>query len=261
MQGEVGALEAMIELPKAFLYEIFSGIQGEGIYVGERELFVRFCDCNLRCPYCDTKFALERASACLVERRAGEREFYLYPNPISPQELLDLISPLLENKRIHHSLFLTGGEPLLWCDFLAIFLPQVRYLNLPVTLETNGTLPRELEKLIRWIDIISMDYKLPSTMEGKDYSQAHREFLRISKQREVMIKFVITSQVELKELEEALSNLREEGDFPIILQPVSPIDDILPPPEPKLLKMQELAKGIFSVVKVLPQMHKIMGAK
>ncbi|MBC7330421.1 7-carboxy-7-deazaguanine synthase QueE [bacterium] len=251
----------MFELPKAFLYEIFSGIQGEGLYVGERELFIRFCGCNLRCPYCDTKFALENAPTCLVERRAGEREFDPFPNPLSPKELLNLIAPLLENKRIHHSLFLTGGEPLIWGDFLAIFLPQARYLNLPISLETNGTLPSELEKIIRWIDIISMDYKLLSTMEGKDYSQAHKEFLRISKQKEVVIKFVITSQVELKELEEALLSLREEGDFPIILQPVSPIDDIFPPPEPKLLKMQELARGIFSVVKVLPQMHKIMGTR
>ena len=257
----MGALKALIELPKAYIYEVFSGIQGEGLYVGERELFIRFCACNLNCPYCDTKFAWKNVPACLVEKKAGERDFYPYPNPLSPQELLNLISPLLENKKMYHSIFLTGGEPLLHSDFLAVFLPQARYINLPITLETNGTLPRELEKIIRWIDIISMDYKLPSTMEGKDYSQAHKEFLRISKQKEVMIKFVITSQVELKELESVLLNLREEGDFPIILQPVSSIEAISPPLEPKLLKMQELAKGIFSIVKVLPQMHKVMGAK
>jgi organic radical activating enzyme len=257
----MGTLKPSSELPKAYIYEIFSGIQGEGLYVGERELFIRFCGCNLECPYCDTKFALKNVPACLVEKKEGEREFYPYPNPISPEELLNLIFPLLEKKRIYHSISLTGGEPLLWSDFLALFLPQARYFNLPITLETNGTLPRELEKIIKWIDIISMDYKLPSTVQGRDYSQAHREFLLLSKGKEVMIKILITSQVGIEELKAALLSVREEGDFPIIIQPVSPIENIKPPPETTLLKMQELTKEIFSRVRVLPQMHKIIGTK
>ena len=36
--------------------EIFSSIQGEGPYVGEKHVFVRFCKCNLACKYCDTDF-------------------------------------------------------------------------------------------------------------------------------------------------------------------------------------------------------------
>ncbi|MGC9003381.1 MAG: 7-carboxy-7-deazaguanine synthase QueE [bacterium] len=251
----------MAEIPSAFIYEIFSGIQGEGFYVGERELFIRFCSCNLDCPYCDTKFALKNSPFCLLERKAGERDFSPYPNPIPANELLNLIAPLLEKRHIYHSLFLTGGEPLIWSDFLATFLPQARYLNLPICLETNGTLPNELERIINWIDIISMDYKLPSTMGGKDYSQLHKEFIRLGKEKEMFVKLVITSQVGIAELERALLFIREEGDFPIVLQPVSPIDGIEPPSETVLLKMQELAKDIFPRVKVLPQMHKIMGAK
>ncbi|MBN1405468.1 MAG: 7-carboxy-7-deazaguanine synthase QueE, partial [Candidatus Omnitrophica bacterium] len=39
----------------ANVLEIFSSIQGEGIYVGERQIFIRFAGCNLNCVYCDTK--------------------------------------------------------------------------------------------------------------------------------------------------------------------------------------------------------------
>lgn len=227
--------------------------------MGEREVFIRFCGCNISCPYCDTEFALKRVSTCLVEKEAGIREFDVRPNPIGPEELVKLLAPLLKNQKIHHSLFLTGGEPLIWGQFLAHFLPQARRVfNLPITLETNGTLPSELARVLPWIDIISMDYKLPSTMGGANYADAHKEFLLLAKSKDVFLKFVLTASVGLEELREAFAMVHKLGDFPIVLQPVTPVENIQPPSEVLLLKMQEIGKEFFSRVKVLPQMHKLM---
>ena len=41
---------------EAKINEIFSSIQGEGPVVGYKQLFIRFCGCNLNCDYCDTEF-------------------------------------------------------------------------------------------------------------------------------------------------------------------------------------------------------------
>ncbi|MDX9694125.1 MAG: 7-carboxy-7-deazaguanine synthase QueE, partial [Methanothermobacter sp.] len=39
---------------RAPIMEVFSSIQGEGLLVGCRQIFIRFAGCNLNCKYCDT---------------------------------------------------------------------------------------------------------------------------------------------------------------------------------------------------------------
>ena len=64
----------------ANLIEIFSSVQGEGKYVGCRQIFIRSAECNLNCAYCDTNF--KRAAFCNVETFAGiitRKIFYYKP--------------------------------------------------------------------------------------------------------------------------------------------------------------------------------------
>ena len=89
---------------KAKINEIFDSIQGEGPFIGYRQIFVRFCGCNLLCDYCDTEFD------------KGE--------DLSPNELLEKIKRFdLNNVQ---SISLTGGEPLLHYEFLKEFLPKLK---------------------------------------------------------------------------------------------------------------------------------------
>ena len=39
--------------------EIFYSIQGEGKWIGLPNIFIRVSGCNLRCSYCDTKYAYD----------------------------------------------------------------------------------------------------------------------------------------------------------------------------------------------------------
>ena len=93
--------------------ELFSSIQGEGMMVGLRQVFLRFHGCNLSCDYCDTVTPAPPAT-CQLEGTPGRRDFHPAHNPVT----LDRIVAVLEGWQrgwpgLHHSLSLTGGEPLL----------------------------------------------------------------------------------------------------------------------------------------------------
>ena len=77
-----------------------------------------------------------------------------------------------------HSISLTGGEPLIWADFLKEFMPRVK---VKYYLETNATIADNLEKIIQNVDIISADIKLPSCSGILDSFERHRKFFETIK--------------------------------------------------------------------------------
>ena len=56
--------------------EIFTSIQGEGPFVGYKQLFIRLCGCNLNCKYCDTDFSSENAKNYTLEELLAISEKY-----------------------------------------------------------------------------------------------------------------------------------------------------------------------------------------
>jgi 7-carboxy-7-deazaguanine synthase len=240
------------------IIEIFSSLQGEGPYIGVRQIFVRFANCNLNCRYCDTP--TKPVDFCKSEIAGGMGEFSKIKNPLSPVQLAEEISRL--NIFPHHSLSLTGGEPLLQADFIFEFLEKFK--NLKIYLETNGTLVRELKKVIKKIDIISMDIKLESSTGIKTFWEKHAEFLKtaIDFDKEVFVKAVISSNVTPDEIAKIADfMLIFDRQIPLILQSVDSKDKKSVPDIKKLLSIQEVLLKVLPDVRIIPQVHKILGLK
>ena len=222
---------------KARIAEIFESVQGEGLYLGEKQIFVRFFNCNLSCIYCDTKLD-----------RFTEYE---------PGELFEEIK-LYHDK--YHSISFTGGEPLLYLDFLKEILKLTSACGHKHYLETNGTLFSELEQLIDRIDIIAMDLKFPSSSGMGNLWHLHRKFLKIAARKEVFLKAIISQATYEDDLREALVLIKEISPSSVlVLQPNSYENQIVL--HEKLLNFKEIASKEGVTVCVIPQIHKIMGLK
>lgn len=245
------------------LAEVFSSIQGEGILIGKRQIFVRTYGCNLRCTYCDSPETLKESGVpanCRVEEPPGSWEFRRIGSLVSAESLTQIVSGYLSEP--HHSLSITGGEPLLHSRFLAEWLPEVRALGLSTFLETNGMLPDHLERVLPCLDVISMDLKSPSAtgLPHERTWEAHRRFLEIGSAKSIYGKFVVTPKTSDEELDRAASLIRAvSADIPLILQPVTPFGfETEPTPPARMIQLHARASRVLSDVRVIPQAHKMM---
>ena len=224
-------------MTKARIAEVFDSVQGEGIYLGEKQIFVRFFGCNLNCVYCDTK--LDR--------------FMEY----EPHELVEEIK-LYRDK--YHSISFTGGEPLLCKDFLKEVLKLTAKFGHKHYLETNGTLVPELEELIGDIDFVAMDLKFPSSSGMGNLWDTHKKFLEIASQKEVFLKAIICEGTKEDDLREAIKLIKEISPSSVlVLQPNSHEDQIFL--QGKLSKYKEICREASVIACVIPQIHKITGIR
>ena len=185
---------------KAPIIEIFSSFQGEGLLIGERQIFVRFAGCNLNCNYCDTNNSKSSKSG----------------TPMTPQEVSEEIQKLLTPDC--KAISFTGGEPSLYPEFID---EVSKNFDLDVMLETNGTLPNNIDSIKR-LDMVSLDIKLPEHFDGEFDEN------------------IFLNEINLK----------------IIIQPSSPLGewkDI----NFKLFEFSEVVGQYFDV-STIPQIHKIL---
>jgi len=222
---------------KGKINEIFESIQGEGICLGQKQIFVRFSGCNISCKFCDTKHS----------------HFEAY----EPDELLEKIRKYGKN---YHSVSFTGGEPLLQKDFLKHILELTKKEGLRTYLETNGTLPEALEEVIENVDIVAMDLKLPTSTGAGDFWEQHRRFLKIANRKKVFLKAVICRSTSEEDVLKSLKLLKEVNkDLPLVLQPDSSENagDL----DEKIDKFMQLCLKENIKPWVIPQMHKKLGAR
>ena len=108
--------------------EIFYSLQGEGYHVGTAATFVRFCGCNLHCPFCDTQHeeGSEMSDVEIVEAVAA-----------NPARLV----------------VITGGEPSL--QLTRNLVNALHDVDKMVAVETNGT--HRLPGNVDWITLSPKD--------------------------------------------------------------------------------------------------------
>ena len=248
-------------MKSARIEEIFSSIQGEGPWIGERHIFIRFKGCDIRCRYCDTPAAGEGEGppagegVCRAQRSAVSLEYEQVSDVFSRQRLSDFCSRLIISGPSRPTLSLTGGEPLLHHEFLSTWLPEVGN-TYRIYLETNGIQHRAMDGLRELVDVVSMDFKLPSATGLQPFWEEHKKFLSAARGTALFVKAVVTADTAREDiLTSATIIAGYDASVPLIIQPAGGRFA----PEPALLiDFQNAALGIIRNVRVIPQVHKIL---
>jgi 7-carboxy-7-deazaguanine synthase len=222
---------------KAKISEVFESIQGEGIYMGERHVFVRFFGCNLNCRYCDTKLLR------YTEYESGA-----------------LLDEVKRYQRVSGIISYTGGEPLLQKDFLKEMMILAHKNNFRNYLETNGTLPEALADVIDHVNVIAMDVKLPSSTGMQPLWDQHLRFLKIAHKKDVFLKTIVCESTTDADIH-ALICMIESSNLavPVVLQPDSSADTAALKPKVEKYVAWCTSEGIATCY--IPQMHKLLGVK
>lgn len=142
--------------------EIFYSIQGEGKWTGLPNIFIRTTGCNLRCSFCDTKYAYENGEELTTEQ----------------------IKNKIKKHKCNH-ICITGGEPLLQKD-ITYLINELLKESYTIEIETNGSINikpiTEKEKLM-----ISCDIKCPSSEMHKEMVFGNIQML----EKKDQLKFII----------------------------------------------------------------------
>lgn len=198
--------------------EIFYSIQGEGTYIGIPMVFVRFTGCNLRCTWCDTKYAWEEGKEMSMDEIINEIKKY-------------------ETKWV----CITGGEPLLQKDIYK-FIDRLLNMEYNVLLETNGSI--SIENLPCEDNlIVDMDIKTPSSNMTQLMDLSNLEMLG----KKDTVKFVIANDEDYEFMKSFIKN--HEINAEVIVQPEG---------NKNLKQLVEKVLGDHLNVRVLPQLHKII---
>jgi len=126
--------------------EIFTSIQGEGIWAGTPSTFVRVSGCNLRCRWCDTPYASWNPEGDMV--------------PVSA------ITESVTTAGVEH-VVLTGGEPMLFGP-IAELAKKLKENGHTITIETAGTIFRKVE-----CDLMSISPKLANSTPENEWTSRH----------------------------------------------------------------------------------------
>jgi organic radical activating enzyme len=234
------------------LSEIFTSIEGEGIFFGTKTLFVRMAGCHLKCHWCDTSYALPLDSGSRytiddAKKLIGEQ---LQPNT--------------------YKVNFTGGEPLIQYEAvieLAKFVKEEQRLK--TYLESACFDSNRYVKILPFIDICKVEFKMSDSevIDLRHYDNLIRNELEcleaaIANHKLTYIKVVVSNSTDLCEFKGLVQNIFQHVKIAniagFIIQPSYGINE---PTIERLFEFYDAVYPLYQEVRIIPQLHKIIGAR
>jgi organic radical activating enzyme len=235
-----------------WISEIFTSIEGEGYLVGTKTLFVRLAGCHLKCYWCDTKYALPLNSG------------KIYTSENLKKEILKSFKPYT------YKVNFTGGEPLLQYEGVLELLKFTKEeLKVKTYLESSCYDSNRFNILLPYLDICKIEFKLKDSKVTEESKYAEllaneTECLRsaVRNSKNTFVKVVVTENTDHSDFTTLVEKIFDEVSHVdiagFIIQPVSHINE---PTVERLLNFYDTVSQFYKDVRVIPQIHKIIGAR
>lgn len=160
-------------------------------YPGKVAATVFTVGCSFRCPFCHNP---ELVDLRLAHDEKSEKEFFEF---------------LKKRKGKLEGVCITGGEPTIQPDIID-FIKKIKKLGFSVKLDTNGTRPDVLKKIIdgKLVDYIAMDIKhAPEKYEAATGAKADLERVKLS------VEMIMRSAIPYEFRTTVVPGIHEEEDF------------------------------------------------
>ena len=236
---------------KVRLFEIFTSVEGEGILYGTKTMFVRLAGCPFTCFYCDTLEALPMDSG----------------SEYTIEEACNLIDKnLAENT---YKVNFTGGEPLIQTEGVLRMAKHLKSKNILTYLESSCYDSKKFSQVLPFMDFIKIEFKTPEAkfVDTNHYSKLIENSLEclkisINSKKITYIKIIVSEKTELRDFKELLDKI-----FDIVSKKdldgfiIQPTYGIAEPSLEKLLQFYDLVFPLYNEVRIVPQLHKFIGAR
>jgi organic radical activating enzyme len=258
-----------------YLSEMFCSLQGEGLFVGERQIFVRTAGCVATCSWCDTVYSKVQTPRFVIHSNAHGEPKPWRANPVALDDVLHDVVEFARANAPVSTVSVTGGEPLEQPQFVSALARGLRAKGFRVYLETAGLHPQALRAMIDHVDVIAADVKLPSAT-GVAHWDTHREFLRAAcgsafdparrDARVLFVKVIVDLKATLSEIERAADLVAAASPkIPFVIQPESEtLFGARATREQKRALLALIDEGAraaslrLDLVRVIPQTHKVL---
>ncbi|MFJ5770974.1 7-carboxy-7-deazaguanine synthase QueE [Psychrobacillus sp. NPDC093180] len=235
-------------MSKVPVMEIFGPtIQGEGMVVGQKTMFVRTAGCDYSCSWCDSSFTWDGSGKHLIVQMTAEEIW-------------------AELKRLGGDGFsfvtISGGNPVLLRNLEALIV-LLKANNIKIGVETQGS---KWQEWLYEIDELTISPKPPSSGMTTDFSVLSSIIEKLNNrnsEQHISLKIVIFNQEDYEYAKQV--HLRYPA-IPFYFQVGN--DDITTTDNPRLvnhllMKYEELIDQVIADeelrdVKVLPQLHALV---
>ena len=235
---------------KVRLFEIFTSVEGEGILYGTKTLFVRLAGCPFTCFYCDTKESLPLDSGT---------EYTI-------EEANELIDNNLQNQT--YKVNFTGGDPLIQHQAVAQLAKHIQSKKIPTYLESSCFDIDRFNHVLPFIDIVKIEFKTKDSdfVDSKHYEKLIGHTMKclessVKSNKTTYVKIVVSSKTQLSEFKELVNDIfniiSKENINGFVIQPTYGISE---PSLDLLLDLYDIVFPYYIDVKVVPQLHKFIGA-